>query len=256
LDHSTNSKVFDEYGRYYDLLYYRKDYRAEADYLVRMLTRLGVPHGALLEFGAGTGRHGRLLAQADYNVHGIELSEVMVERARLMEPQPGFSIMVGDIRTTRVPRQFDAVMALFHVMSYQTTNADVLAVFRNARAHLSQGGIFIFDVWYGPAVMTLKPSAREMQVEDDNISVVRQAKPDWDINRNQVDVHYAIKVKRKATGESFAFKEVHPMRYFSLPELDVFAEIAGFRREFAEEFMSGANLSTDTWGACVALRAI
>jgi SAM-dependent methyltransferase len=256
LAHVTNNKIFDEYARYYDLLYRQKDYRAEADYLVRLLARLGVSAGSLLEFGAGTGQHGRLLAEAGYDVHGIELSEAMVERARAGELQRGFSIIVGDIRTARVSHPFDAVMALFHVVSYQTVNEDVLAVFCNARAHLAKGGVFIFDVWYGPAVMTLKPSVREMRVEDEDVSVFRRAEPDWDVNRNQIDVRYAIKVTRKATGQVSEFNEVHPMRYFSLPELDVFAAITGFKREYAEEFLSGANLSSNSWGACVALRAI
>lgn len=256
MDHLKNNKIFDEYARYYDLLYRQKDYRAEADYLVRILGRLGIRSGAVLEFGAGTGQHGRLLAQAGYDVHGIELSETMVDRARTGEPQRGFSITVGDIRTARVSLPFDAVMALFHVVSYQTANEDVLAVFRNARSHLAKNGVFVFDVWYGPAVMTLKPSVREMRVEDEDVSVFRRAEPDWDVNRNQIDVRYAIKVTRKATGEISEFNEVHPMRYFSLPELDVFGAMTGFKREFAEEFLSGANLSSNSWGACVALRAI
>ena len=36
------------------------------------------------------------------------------------------------------------MISLFHVMSYQTTNADLLAVFATAAAHLRPGGLFLF----------------------------------------------------------------------------------------------------------------
>jgi SAM-dependent methyltransferase len=254
---ATSNNVFNEYGRYYDLLYRDKNYEGEAEYLRRVLTRLGVAKGALLEFGAGTGRHGRLLAIAGYDVLGVEQSEVMVERARSTNVQSGFSIMLGDIRAIQLRRVFDAVTALFHVISYQIANEDVLSVFRNARTHLTRGGIFVFDVWYAPAVMTLKPSVRETRVEDEDVSILRRAEPDWDVDQDRVDVHYKISVtEKKAAGQTTEFNEVHTMRYFSLPELDLFAGLSGFKREIAEEFLSGANLSSDTWGACIALRAI
>ena len=38
-------------------------------------------------------------------------------------------------------------------MSYQTSNDDLNATFASARANLKQGGVFIFDCWYGPALL-------------------------------------------------------------------------------------------------------
>jgi SAM-dependent methyltransferase len=248
------SEVFDQYGRYYDLLYQDKDYDAEVEYVRQLLMRLGVTQGSLLEFGAGTGRHGRLLAGAGYDVLGVDQSETMVERARSLA-MPGFSVERGDIRTIRFDRTFDVVAALFHVVSYQSENADVLSVFQNARTHLLCGGIFIFDVWYGPAVHALRPSAREKHVEDQVISITRLAEPSWDVNRNQVKVNYTVRIVRNETGALSEFKETHPMRYFTLPELDFFATQSGFEREVAEEFLSGASPSERTWSVCLALRA-
>ena len=55
----------------------------------------------------------------------------------------------GDLRTVRLGERADAVISLFHVMSYQTSNADLTAAFATAREHLAEGGVFIFDCWYG-----------------------------------------------------------------------------------------------------------
>jgi len=248
-------EVFGEYGEYFDLLYGDKDYDREADYVNEILVRLGVTSGSILEFGSGTGRHGRILANAGFDVLGVDLSAAMVRLANSGRAVKGFSCQQGDIRTVRVDRQFDAVTALFHVLSYQVTNSDLLSVFHNARAHLVSGGVFVFDFWYGPAVFTLKPTVREKKIAGDELSVTRVSKPIWDVQRNVVDVHFDVRVMDKKSRNVREFTEVHPMRYFSLPELDLFAECTGFRREIAEEFLTRAAPSEQTWGVCVALRA-
>ena len=250
------SDVFGEYGEYFDLLYGDKDYDAETDYLIGLLARLGATSGPMLELGSGTGRHGRRLAKAGFDVLGIERSQAMIGLSDAAGTTPGFSCRAGDIRDVRVDRKFDVVTALFHVLSYQVTTADLLSVFRNARAHLAPGGLFVFDFWYGPAVHFLKPTVREKKMEGETLVVTRMSRPQWDQQRNLVDVHFDIEVRSRASGEVLkSFSEVHPMRYFSLPELDVIAECTGFRREVAEEFLSGAAPSEQTWGVCVALRA-
>jgi hypothetical protein len=44
------------------------------------------------------------------------------------------------------------------------------------------------------------------------------------------------------------------MRHFSLHELDLFADIAGFESLCAEAFLTGEPAGKDTWGLCVVLR--
>src|SRR5205807_7378308 len=120
------SDTFQRYSAYYDLLYRDKNYVAEADYIAQILRTSRSNVQTLLEFGSGTGRHGRLLAQRGFQVLGIERSETMIKAAldRASEPSdcaPGnFECKEGEIRTIRLSRTFDAVTALFHVVSYQT----------------------------------------------------------------------------------------------------------------------------------------
>ena len=51
------------YSRDYDLLYRDKDYKAEVGYIDRLVKLQRVVGNQLLEFGSGTGKHGRLLSQ-------------------------------------------------------------------------------------------------------------------------------------------------------------------------------------------------
>jgi len=86
------------------------------------------------------------------------------------------------------------VIALFHVMSYQPRNADLRDAFATASAHLKRGGIFIFDYWYGPAVLTNLPTVRVKRVENGDIGVLRLSEPSIKVNENIVDINYLIRL--------------------------------------------------------------
>jgi SAM-dependent methyltransferase len=259
----NSNEVFAEYAHYYDLLYRDKDYQAEADYIAGLIRRFHPEARAILELGSGTGKHARLLASIGFSVHGIERSPEMLARA-LDKPEvfqqdqtvQRLSFSLGDIRTAHLPRTFDAVIALFHVISYQTTNEDVLAAFGTARAHLNAGGVFIFDVWYGPAVLTQRPSVRIKHIADEHLAITRIAEPDLNPNKNIVDVNYHVFIRNLATTAVHELKETHTMRYFFKPEMQCFAAQAGFRLTHIEEWLTGSSISSDTWGVCFIFQAL
>ena len=243
--------VFNAYSRYYDLLYRDKDYDGEAAYIQKLLTRYGIPKGNLLEFGSGTGKHGRLLSAQGYSVHGIERSAEMVAEA---EAARGFTCQHGDITCTSMSRTYDAVLSLFHVVSYQISNDQLQAVFANAAAHLNAGGLFIFDFWYSPAVYAQTPVVRVKRITDEQMEITRIAEPTIYPNENRVDVNYTIYARDLATCAVQTLRETHPMRHFSLPEIDILAGVHGFEMLAAEEFLTGDNPSEATWGVCVILK--
>jgi SAM-dependent methyltransferase len=248
-----SEKVFNAYSRYYDLLYRDKDYAGEAAYIQNILSRYGVSKGALLEFGSGTGKHGRLLAAHGYAVHGIERSAEMVGEA---ETVPGFTCQQGDIASATMCRHYDAVLALFHVISYQTSNAQLQSVFANAAVHLKPGGLFIFDFWYSPAVYAQKPVARIKRMADGEVEIIRIAEPVIHPNENRVDVNYTIYARDLGTGVAQTLQETHPMRHFTLPEIDILAGVNGFEVLATEEFLTGDNPGESTWGVCAILKRI
>ncbi len=248
---TTLPAVFDAYSRYYDLLYRDKDYAAEVGYIDELLIRQGVTGRELLEFGSGTGKHGRLLAGRGYRVTGIERSAEMVAQAATAE---GFNCRQGDICSVQLGRTFDAVLSLFHVISYQISNVDLQAVFSRAAEHLKPGGLFLFDIWYTPAVYAQKPEVRIKRLADGELEITRIAEPVSYPNENRIDVNYTIHAHDKSNGAFTSLIESHPMRHFSLPELDLLATGAGFQRVCAEEFLTGSEPGEDTWGVCLVLR--
>jgi SAM-dependent methyltransferase len=249
----TTTTVFATYSQYYDLLYQEKNYTAEVAYIDSLLNRYNIPGRELLEFGSGTGKHGRLLAELGYSVTGIERSAEMVDISTVTS---GFNCQQGDICTVHLNRSFDAVISLFHVVSYQVSNEALRAVIARASEHLKPGGLFVFDVWYSPAVYSQRPAVRVKRIVKDERVITRIAEPTEFPNENRIDVQYTVFAQDLNAGAFQTFSETHPMRHFSLPELKMLAELNGFDLLTAEEFLTGNKPGVDTWGVCLVLRRI
>jgi len=219
------SQVFDAYARYYDLLYRDKDYAGESEYIAAHIRKQAPQAKRILELGCGTGAHAEHLARMGYTVHGVDMSKAMLARAEARkatlppEVATRLSFSLGDVRTVRTGETYAAVISLFHVMSYQASNVDLVAAFETASVHLQQGGIFLFDFWYGPAVLLQKPEVRVKRLENDEIKVTRIAEPVMHVNENVVDVNYQVWIEDNESGAVEQVLETHKMRYLFLPEI-------------------------------------
>jgi len=251
--------VFVTYSKYYNLLYRDKDYESEADFVYSLIQKHTPDSRSILDLGCGTGRHDVFLAQKGYSVTGVDFSKEMIalgqsSLASLDLQQSALNFLQGDIRTIRLDQQFDAVISLFHVMSYQTTNEDLKAAFITAKDHLAPGGMFIFDFWYGPAVVTNRPVVRVKRMEDSECKVIRIAEPVMYPNQNVVDVNYTVWVRDKSTDKVEEIRETHKMRYWFMPEVNFFVKEAGFNLLEAGEWMTGDKPSFESWGVYVVVQ--
>ncbi len=248
------SEVFGDYSLYYDLLYKDKDYEGEADY-IRALMQTYSPAGTtVLDLGCGTGAHDVLLCRHGYSIDGVDLSHDMLSKAHekiAASPELASTLRLhhGDIRTVRLGKTVDVVLSLFHVMSYQTSNDDVQAAVATAKQHLAPHGLFIFDCWYGPAVLTDRPTVRVKRLENDAITITRIAEPTLYPDKNLVDVNYTVFITKKNTGAIQEIHETHTMRYLFSPEVEMLLAQAGFKILLSEGWMTKQPVGFDTWGA-------
>ena len=252
--------IFDGYSQYYDLLYRDKDYLAEVEYVVSHIKK-SQPHAKrILELGCGTGAHAEHLARLGFEVVGVDMSETMLARAEARKAKlpkevgSRLTFIHGDVRSIRTSQTYDAVISLFHVMSYQTTNADLEAVFTTAATHLTADGVFLYDYWYGPAVLTQKPEVRVKRLEDDRIKVTRIAEPVMHVNENLVDVIYSVFIEEKFTGEMTQLNETHRMRYLFLPELFFLATVHPWRDFNSYAWLRSTPLSIEDWSGFAVLK--
>ncbi len=253
--------VFDLYAAYYDLLYRDKDYAAETDYLVSLLGAAGAYGSDVLELGCGTGGHAMALAARGLNVHGIDLSPEMVDRAlarrRAADPlvQAQLRFESGDVRTFRATSTYGAVLSLFHVVSYQTSNQDQAAVFETARKHLRPGGLFVFDFWHGAGVLSDRPRHVVKEVENSRIKVRRTTTPTMHISRNVVDVHFDVEIVAHE-GAVKRLSEHHEMRYLFQPEIEQRLVDHGFAPVATHAWLTKHPLDDRSWYGCTVGRAV
>lgn len=252
--------TFVRYSKYYDRLYADKDYEAETAYTLRLLNRDRAGIASILELGCGTGVHAALLAGRGLEVRGIDLSEEMLAhasgRAASLDAasRSRVSFGLGDARTVRTGASYDAVMSLFHMMSYQTQDTDLAQVCETAEAHLRPGGFFLFDFWYGPAVLSQGPSRRRKQLEDDQVLITRLAEPTVLPAQNIVEVRYTVDVQDKQSAKVESVVETHRMRFLFLPEVEAMLDASGFDLVLTEEWLSSCPPSPETWSVCALAR--
>lgn len=255
--------VFGQYSEWYDLFYADKDYAAEAAFVDQTLREHGANGGTLLEIGCGTAAHAIHMAKRGWRVTGIDYAEGMLVRARERIARSGeptladeIELRQGDARSFDLGRSFDAAVSLFHVMSYQANPGDLESALRAARRHLEVSGLFLFDFWFGPAVLAERPEKRERKVRNERYEVVRRATPVMDEARKTIDVNYHFDVVDSQLGARHELDEVHRMRYVFPDELSRMAEDARFRVESLMEWMTQSAPSERTWNACAVLRAV
>ena len=226
--------VFEKYAQYYDLLYQDKDYLAETNYLISLIKKYQAETEKILEFGSGTGMHGRLLAGAGFEVSGIEKSQKMIDLGlssnQAKDQNTNFSCTKGDCTSTFLGDDFDTVISLFHVFSYQASNEKVIAMLKNAHRQLNPGGIFIFDYWYAPAVWHIVPTLRVKRVSNQQLKITRIAEPECFQKQNIVKVNYQTFVEELKSNYISEIEETHEMRAFEAEEIEEFADQTGFRK--------------------------
>ena len=247
--------MFNNYSRYYDLLYKDKDYKREACYIDRLIKRYNRYNDkSMLDIGCGTGQHDLWFVDKGYKVVGIDKSPEMIKIAKATIAAKGRSaeFHISDSSRFNLYKKFDIAVALFHVMSYQVTNRSFLMTLKNVYKHLGKKGLFIFDFWYGPAVLAQGPMVRTKNVQAQGVSVKRTAVPRINYKNNTVDVAFQIIVKKDKDGLREKIAELHPMRYFFLPELELMLDSVGFKAVSFFRWMSGNDAPDEkTWSGIV-----
>jgi SAM-dependent methyltransferase len=254
--------VFNQYARYYDLMYQDKDYKGEAVFINNLLDQHAPRTESLLELGCGSGGHAVYLYEMGYTLHGIDKSEAMLSLARtkalnLHAHDPvRLSWSQADICHVQLTQRYDAILSLFHVMNYQIGNEDIAHLFKTVDRHLKPDGIFIFDCWHGPAVLHQQPEIRVKRAETDEFFITRICEPRLLSDQQIVDVHYTFFVENKKTKAITSFCETHRMRYLFTPEIENFVGDTDMSIVETREWMTRKPPSSDSFSVYYVLKKL
>lgn len=239
-----------DYSNAYDLLYKEKDYEGECNLIESIITEHSIiPVHSILDLGCGTGNHSIRLAERGYEVTGVDRSQEMLDIAVQKSHKIGLkcNFIHSDICAFSENKKYDAIIMMFAVLGYQQENEDIIAALTTVSRHLKKGGVFICDIWYGPAVLSQKPGERVRVIEGDDMKIIRVSSGVIDTYRHIVYVHFHLwridgNVLHSET------KEEHSMRFFFPQELRLLFGISGISLKEIRSFPKwDSQLDDETW---------
>jgi SAM-dependent methyltransferase len=173
--------------------------------------------GPVLELGIGTGRIALPLAARGVRVHGIDLSEAMVEQLRAKPGGEEIGVTIGDFATTRVDGAFTLAYLVFNTIGNLTSQDGQVACFENAAAHLVPGGCFVIELGI-PRLRRLPDGERFVPF---SVTPTHLGIGEYDVATQGLISHHHV--LRDGTWELRSI----PFRYVWPAELDLMARLAG-----------------------------
>lgn len=157
--------AYTSFAQVYDLFMDNVPYEEWSEYIISLLKEDKIEDGLVLDLGCGTGKMTRLLAEAGYDMIGIDYSEDMLEIAReyqfvqesatepetggtsdMKEPDKRILYLLQDMREFELYGTVRAVVSICDSMNYILEEEELLQVFRLVNNYLDPKGIFIFDM--------------------------------------------------------------------------------------------------------------
>jgi SAM-dependent methyltransferase len=195
--------------------------------LLSLLKSLGIRHGRVVELGCGGGTLSRALADASYDVLGVDPSAAMLRLARRRVPTVTFRR--GSLQTAALP-ECVAIVGIGEVVTYLRPSRgapgvgrhdrELSAFFRRAFRALEAGGVLMFDFIESTEGRTFSRKGR--------------AGPDWRIqtsarlDRRGRFLTRSIRTWIRTKEGDRVGQEVHHVRVYSRERMKAALEEAGF----------------------------
>lgn len=134
------------FGEDYLLVYKHRDMQGAEQEVHKMISWLKLDKGAaVLDLCCGMGRHSLALAEAGYEVTGVDLSKVLLREAQKNDTEQQIKFIKADMRSLPLTQHFDAIVNLFSSFGYFETDEEHLQVLKEIKRLLVPEGKFIID---------------------------------------------------------------------------------------------------------------
>ena len=224
---------WDRFARLYDDDY--GDFVADLDLYLPFAERTG---GPILEAMCGTGRVVLPLAEAGYEVVGVDISPAMVELAQDKIEQVKLTrrarAQVSDVRALALAEQFALAIIPMNSFMHLATGDEQMRVLKAIRAHLQPEGLLIIDLF--------NPDPRELTADEGlpvhaksfTSSTGTQVQK-WVLRRTDVaaQTHYVEFIYDEIGQDRVLRRDVLPftMRWLYRFELELLLQAGGYRVE-------------------------
>nr|MDO8110898.1 class I SAM-dependent methyltransferase [Candidatus Sigynarchaeota archaeon] len=231
----SNEFQFYEMPKYYDMALER-DTCPEIEFYKRMFDEFSdvKPVKRVLEPACGTGLFLEWLPKFDFYAAGYDLAEPMVKFAKERLDKLGYTgkkadAYVGDMRTIRFEKKFDAAINLVNSIGYLTKDEDIINHFKVTADSLNDGCIYSIEVGLKCDDFKNEYMPDETwHVNKDGIEVTCTWQPhDYD-EPNKIR-HIAFHMKVNDHGKIIEVNETHSLRLWTHEDLVDLAGKGGFK---------------------------
>lgn len=179
----------------------------------------------VLDLACGTGSAAIALARRGYEVTALDLSETMLDKAKLKAKRWNASVtwLQGDFRRFQAGGPFDAVTCFYDALNYLLVPDELEETFRQVRAHLRHDGLFLFDMITDHAVARTWGESTDT---DFNPELTRIWKASYD-PVSEVGSLHVLFFEREADGRYRRIEEIHRHRGYSPDQVETLLENAG-----------------------------
>jgi hypothetical protein len=187
-------RLYGDLAPWFHLLTAPEDYAAEAE-RYRALIQTSVPDAVtLLELGSGGGNNASHLKR-QFTCTLSDVSPQMLTLSRELNPE--CEHVLGDMRTLRLGRTFDAVF-VHDAIAYMTTQADLSDCIGTAYAHTRPGGVAVFVPDFTRETFSPGTSHGGHDGEDGRSLRYLEWSVDHDPGDTTYEVDYAVVVRESA----------------------------------------------------------
>ena len=225
MDPSGRSCAYGSFAAVYDMFMDNIPYEKWAEYICGILREQGIAKGLALELGCGTGSITQLLAQAGYDMIGVDSSPEMLQAAVEKRDAAGLDILylLQDMREFELYGTVRAVVCVCDSLNYITEPEDLLQTFLLVNNYLDPGGIFVFDF---NTVYKYKEILGDCTIAEDREEAsfiwVNEYDPEERINVYQLTLFL-----READGRYRKREELHCQKAYTLEEVEDLLKKAG-----------------------------
>lgn len=210
---SYGEQVADLYDEWYADL-------PETEECVERLVELAGP-GPVLELGVGTGRLALPLAERGLEVHGIDNSPAMLEELAAKPGGDRVQVTVGDFAEVGVEGRFPLVFVAANTLFLLPTQEQQVRCFQTVAEHLSDGGVFVVDVFVPD--LSLYDHDQSVRLQRLSVDGVVLTVAQHDLVAQQIQAQQIL------LGADRVRLVPSVLRYAWPAELDLMARLAGMR---------------------------
>ena len=231
-------EVYSDFSKVYDMFMENIPYQKWSKRIIQILNGYGIYDGIVTDLGCGTGCLTQLLAEAGYDMIGIDYSMDMLEQAMEKRCESGYDSILylnQDMREFELYGTVRAIVCTCDSLNYLLEEDEVLQVFKLVNNYLDPDGIFIFDITTKHKYLDIDNCVIAENQEDASFIWENTYFEEEKINEYELTLF----IKDNEDGKYVKSVEIHQQRAYEIEELVNLLDKAGLKTLKIEDAYTG-----------------